>query len=118
MLAVVLAATGVYGVMAYAVARRTREIGIRMALGAQSGDVIRTVFSRAAVLLGIGVVAGAALSLAAGSLFSIVLYGVSPHDPVTYGLVLVLMALVAAGACWYPLRRAIGIEPTTALRTE
>ncbi len=117
-LAVVLAATGVYGVMAYAVARRTREIGIRMALGANPSQVLGVVFSHTALLLAIGTAAGIALALAAGRLFSTILYGVSATDPATYALVIALMAMVALLACWFPARRAITVDPVRALRTD
>ncbi len=117
-LAVLLAATGVYGIMAYAVSRRTREIGIRMALGAAPSQVLRVVMTRTAWLLAVGVAAGLGLALAAGRLFSLVLYGVSARDPVTYAFAIALMALVAFAACWVPARRAIAVDPVTALRTE
>ena len=118
LLAVVLAATGVYGVMAYAVSRRTREIGIRMALGAKPGQVVRVVFAHTALLLAVGTGAGLALSLAAGGLFSQILYGVSATDPATYAAAIALMAVVAGGACWLPARRAMTVDPVNALRTE
>ena len=117
-LAVILAATGVYGIMAYAVSRRTREIGIRMALGAEPIQVLRVVMSRTAILLGIGTAVGIGLSLAAGQFFAQILYGVSARDPLTYAMALGLIALVAFLACWFPARRAIGVDPLTALRTE
>ncbi|HUA87111.1 MAG TPA: ABC transporter permease [Bryobacteraceae bacterium] len=117
-LAIVLAATGVYGIMAYAVARRTREIGIRMALGANAPQVLRVVLSHTALLVGAGTVVGVALALAAGRLFAQILYGVSATDPFTYALAIVAMAAVAFWACWFPARRAMRIDPVTALRTE
>jgi putative ABC transport system permease protein len=118
LLAVILAATGVYGIMAYAVSRRTREIGIRMALGAEPLQVVRVVMSHTALLLAIGIVAGVALSLAGGQFFSQILYGVSARDPLTYAVAMGLMAMVAFIACWFPARRAIAVDPVTALRTE
>ena len=118
LLALVLAATGVSGIVSYSVSRRTREIGIRMALGASAGQVLGVVLARVAWLLAIGTVAGLSLALAAGRFFSQILYGVSPWDPVTYSLVVGLMAAVAFAACWLPARRAIGTDPLTALRTE
>jgi predicted permease len=117
-LAVVLAATGVYGIMAYAVSRRTREIGIRMALGAAPMQVLQVVLSRTAVLLVIGTAIGLALALAGGKFFGQILYGVSAHDPLTYLSAIALMAVVAFIACWVPARRAIRVDPLTALRTE
>lgn len=117
-LAVVLAATGVYGIMAYAVSRRTREIGIRMALGAAASQVLRVVLLRTAILVGIGTVAGLTLSFAAGQFFGQILYGISAHDPFTYGCAVFLMALVALAACWVPALRAIKVDPLKALRAE
>jgi hypothetical protein len=117
-LAVVLAATGVYGVMAYAVSRRKREIGIRIAIGAGRGQVLQLVLLRTAVLLGIGTVLGALAALAVGGLFSPILYGVSPKDPATFALATLLMAGVAFAAAWFPALRATSIQPATALREE
>jgi predicted permease len=118
LLAIVLASTGVYGIMAYAVSRRTREIGIRMALGAKPSQVLGVVLSHTALLVAIGTAAGIALALLAGRLFSQILYGISAADPVTYSLAIGAMAMVAFAACWFPARRAIGVDPITALRTE
>jgi predicted permease len=118
LLAVVLAATGVYGIMAYAVSRRTREIGIRMALGAAPSEVARVVLARTAKLLAAGLAIGFALAFASGKFFGQILYGVSAHDPLTYLCAIALMALVAFVACWVPARRAIKVDPLTALRTE
>jgi ABC-type antimicrobial peptide transport system permease subunit len=118
LLAIVLAATGVYGIMAYAVSRRTREIGIRMALGAKPSQVLGVVLSHTALLVAIGTAAGIGLALLAGRLFSQILYGISPLDPLTYSLAIGAMALVAFAACWFPARRAIGVDPVTSLRTE
>ncbi len=118
LLAVVLAATGVYGIMAYAVSRRTREIGIRMALGAAPAQVLRVVLARTAVLLAVGTVIGLALALAGGQFFGQILYGVSARDPLTFLSVVAMMAAVAFVACWVPARRAIKVDPLTALRTE
>jgi predicted permease len=117
-LALALAATGVYGIMAYAVSRRTREIGIRMALGAAPLQVARTVLARTAIMLAVGVAIGLALAFAGGRFFSLILYGVSAHDPATYLCAIAFMAAVAFIACWLPARRAIHVDPVTALRTE
>jgi predicted permease len=116
LLAIVLAATGVYGIMAYAVARRTREIGIRMALGARQATVLRVVLSHTAVLVAVGTGVGIGLSLAAGRIFSQILYGISATDPFTYLISIVLMAAIAAIACLVPARRAMSVDPVTALR--
>jgi predicted permease len=118
LLAVVLASTGVYGIMAYAVSRRTREIGIRMALGAAPSEVARVVLARTAKLLAVGITIGFALAFASGKFFSQILYGISAHDPLTYLCAIALMAAVAFVACWVPARRAIRVDPLTALRAE
>jgi predicted permease len=117
-LALILASTGIYAIMAYAVSRRTREIGIRMALGASAPQVVRVVLGRGALLLSIGAAIGIASALAASRLFSPILYGVSSTDPATYSLALALMTLVAFAACWFPARRAIKVDPVRSLRTE
>ena len=119
-LGLMLAAIGVYGVMAQAVAERTREIGLRAALGASRGDVQRMVFSRGAKLVGAGLVLGIACSLAASQLLQH-LYrfrGVSPRDPATFGIAVATLMLAALLACYLPARRASRIEPMDALRNE
>jgi ABC-type antimicrobial peptide transport system permease subunit len=118
LLAVVLAATGVYGIVAYAVLRRTREIGIRMALGAAPSQVAQAVLMQTAVLLAVGTIAGLTVSFAGGQFFSQILYGVSAHDPLTYLGAIALMTVVALVACWLPARRAIRVDPLKALHTE
>jgi ABC-type antimicrobial peptide transport system permease subunit len=118
LLAIVLAATGVYGVTAYAVSRRTREIGIRMALGARPGEVVHVVLSRTTMLVSVGAAIGIGLALATGRFFGQILYGVSARDPLTYALALGVMGLVALAACWSPARRAIRVDPVKALRME
>ncbi len=117
-LAIVLAATGVYGVMAYAVARRRREIGIRMAIGATGKQVMSLVLRRTAILLGAGASLGALAALTVGGLLSPILYNVSPHDPAAFTLAGILMAAVALAAAWLPARSASRIQPATALREE
>jgi predicted permease len=117
-IAVVLAATGVFALVAYGVARRTREIGIRMALGADARQVLGTVLARTGTLALVGVSAGAAIALATGRSLSAVLYGVSPDDPRTYGIALILMGAICALSCWLPARRALRIDPSRSLREE
>lgn len=117
-LAVVLAATGVYGIMAYAVSRRTREIGIRMALGADPVQVLRVVLMRTGVLLAAGAAAGMGMAFVTGKFFDQILYGVSAHDPLTYLSAIGLMAVVAFVSCLAPALRAIKTDPLRALRTE
>jgi len=118
LLALVLAATGIYGVMAYAVSRRTREIGIRVAIGASQQQVLGMVARHALILVGSGTVLGLAAALVVGRLLGQILYGVEPTDPVTFLIVLSMMLAITALACWIPARRAIHIHPTRALREE
>jgi predicted permease len=117
-LAMVLAATGLFAVVANAVARRTREIGIRMALGGRPGQVLSSILKRTLALGTIGVAIGVFVTLAAGRLLSAILYGVSPRDPVTYATAILLMAVVALLACWNPAARAVHIDPARTLRED
>ena len=116
--AMALAATGLFALMSYAVSRRTREIGIRMALGAKRRQILSSVLGRALILCGAGIAVGAVITLAAGHLLSAVLYGVSPRDPITYGAALCLMTIVGLLACWTPAARAVHTDPVRALREE
>jgi predicted permease len=117
-LALVLAITGIHGFVAYAISRRTREIGVRIALGARPGAVLRFVLGRMAGLIAVGLAAGVLLSLAAGQALRSVIYGVSPGDPRLMALVLVALVSAAGLACWRPARRAVAIDPVNALRCE
>jgi predicted permease len=117
-LALVLSATGIYGVMAYAVSRRTREIGIRMAIGATQAHVLASVARSAGILIGTGLVLGLGLALGAGRLLERILYGVTPTDPVTFAIVFAIMLGVGAAATFIPARRATRIDPMQALRQE
>jgi ABC-type antimicrobial peptide transport system permease subunit len=117
-LALVLSATGIYGVMAYAVSRRTREIGIRMAIGATQSQVLGSVARSAAILIGTGLVLGFAMALGAGRLLERILYGVKPSDPLTFATVFGIMLGVGAAATFLPARRATRIDPMQALRQE
>lgn len=116
--ALLLAALGIYGVMAYSVSQRTNEIGIRMALGAQRGSILRLVLAQAARLVVIGLVVGIAGALAGTRLLSSLLYNISLSDPMTYVIVPAVLTLVAALACWLPAHRATKVDPMVALRTD
>ncbi len=117
-IALFLALVGLYGLMAYSVSRRTRELGIRMALGAQRKDVMLLVLNRAALLLGLGLIAGLACSWIATRALKAFLFGVGEHDPATILLVCILLAGCGLAAALIPARRAASIDPMQALRTE
>jgi putative ABC transport system permease protein len=117
-IALLLAVVGVYGVKAYAVACRTREIGIRMALGAHRGDVFALIMRQGALQTGLAVAVGLLLSLGAGRVLAQILYQVSPSDPFALVTASVLLAAAALLACFLPARRATYVDPITALRTE
>jgi putative ABC transport system permease protein len=116
--ATVLAAVGIYGVMAYAVGRRTREIGVRMALGARAGQVLSLVIGQALRHAGLGLLAGIVIALLFGRLLQNQLFGIGAHDPLTLAGVAVLLAGVALLASWLPARRAAHIHPLEALRDD
>jgi ABC-type antimicrobial peptide transport system permease subunit len=118
LLATVLAGVGLYGVMAYTVARRTREIGIRMALGAYSGDVIWLVMREVLLLLGIGMGIGLPAAWALSRFVQTQLYGLTPNDPWTIALAVVGIACVASMAGFFPARKATRVDPMRALRWE
>ena len=118
MLALALACIGLYGLLAYEVTRRTREIGIRSALGAQRGDVVRLVVKQGLVLALIGAVAGIGVALGVTHYLKAMLYDVSAYDPTTIVAVSALLVLVALAACLIPARRATSVDPMVALRYE
>ncbi|MCI0387668.1 MAG: ABC transporter permease [Acidobacteria bacterium] len=117
-LALALTAVGIYGVMSFAVSQRTREIGIRLAMGAQTGDVLRMVLGEGLNLAltgaGIGLLCALLLARAVSHLF----YGISANDPLTFASVALLLTAVALAACWFPARRAMKVDPMIALRSE
>ena len=117
-IALLLAAVGVYGVKAYAVARRTREIGIRMALGAHRGDVFKLIMKQGALQTAFALGIGLLVSLGAGRVLAQMLYKVSPADPLALIVAATLLGSAALLACFFPARRATKVSPMTALRTE
>jgi ABC-type antimicrobial peptide transport system permease subunit len=116
--ALLLAAVGLFGLMSYNVARRTNEIGIRMALGAQRQDVLRLVMRESMILVAIGVAAGVAIALAASRFLATLLFGLAPTDVVTMLLAIGVMVLVSAIAGYLPARRASRVDPMVALHYE
>jgi putative ABC transport system permease protein len=117
-MALLLGTVGLYGVIAYSVSQRTREIGVRMALGAQCRDVMSLVMGEGMLLILIGLAIGLAGSLALTRFLSSLLVGVTATDPLTFAGVAILLALIALAACYIPARRAILVDPMLALRYE
>jgi ABC-type antimicrobial peptide transport system permease subunit len=117
-LALGLAVVGLYGVKAYSVARRTREIGIRMALGAQPGMVLRMIMREGSIMLLSGVALGLLLAVATAKILSGILYQVGALDPIAFTVAPLLLAAAALIATWLPARRATHVDPIQALRTE
>jgi ABC-type antimicrobial peptide transport system permease subunit len=117
-LAVILASVGIYGVISYSVGQRTREIGLRMALGAQRRSVLGLVLGQGARLAGLGIAIGIAAALALTRLMASLLFGIAPRDPLTFFAVPLLLMAVALAACYIPARRAMRVDPMVALRYE
>jgi len=118
LLALALACVGLYGLLSYEVARRTRELGIRMALGAQRRNLVRLVMRQGLLLVFAGAAVGTGAAIGLTRLMASMLFNVHPSDPVTYANVAILLLLVALAACYIPARRAASIDPMQALRTE
>jgi ABC-type antimicrobial peptide transport system permease subunit len=114
--ALLLAAVGLYGVMSFSVGRRRQEVGVRMALGAEAAQVVRLIFRQGArqVLIGLGI--GLVIAPLLSSFLRMALFGVSPWDPLTFVLIVTVLALTGAAACLVPARRAAGVSPVVALR--
>ncbi len=117
-LALLLGGVGIYGVMSFAVSRRAKELGVRLALGASRGSVLRLVLSQGAQLTLPGVVVGLLLALASGIVLESLLYEVSPLDPLTYGVVAIVLVVVSMAATLLPAYRATRLDPITSLREE
>ena len=118
LLGLALAVVGLYGVVAYSAGQRTHEIGIRMALGAERGNVLAMIVRHGLWLVAAGGAVGLVAALGLARLVASLLFDVKPHDPLTYAAVAGVLALVATVACYLPARRATSVEPTTALRGE
>jgi putative ABC transport system permease protein len=116
--AMVLSAAGIYGVTAYTVTQRTHELGIRIALGAQVGDVLKMILGQGMAVIGVGLVVGLAAAFALTRLLRTLLFGVGENDPLTFVAITVILVLVALIACYIPARRATKVDPLTSLRAE
>ena len=116
--ALALASLGIYGVISFTVARRTAEMGIRIALGARGAQLVGMVVRQGMIPVAAGLAAGVLCSLAVSRLIASQLYGVAPNDPLSIAVVVMLLLAVALGACWIPARRATRVDPLTALRFE
>jgi putative ABC transport system permease protein len=117
-LALLVAAVGLYAVVAFGVAQRTREFGIRTALGANAADVVRSVLGEGVRLVAIGVTLGVLIALAAAKLVAALLFGITPRDPLVYVVSAMVLLLSAVVAAWFPARRAAGVDPLVAMRAE
>lgn len=118
LLALLLAMIGIYGTIAYAVTRKTHEIGIRMALGAKPADVLGMIVRQGIILTSIGVAIGIVAALGVTRLINSMIFGVTPYDPLTFVAVAAILSIAALLACYIPARRAIKVDPMVALRYE
>jgi putative ABC transport system permease protein len=117
-IALLLAAIGIYGVMANLVAERRREIGVRLAMGARREDVLRMILRRAAILTAVGTGVGVAMAVLMARGIASLLLGVRPNDPTVFGAIVMTIAVVALGSSWLPARQAAGVDPMEALREQ
>jgi len=113
-----IASVGLYGLLSFTVAQRTREIGVRLALGAPRENILALILRRALILVAVGLMLGAAMAWFAVSLTRTYLYGVQAHDALTFTAVIAVLALAAFVAAWLPARRAAAVDPILALRSE
>jgi ABC-type antimicrobial peptide transport system permease subunit len=118
MLGLILAVVGIYSVVSYAAAQRTQEIGIRVAMGATSRDILKMVLRQGLGVVGIGLGLGLVIALAGTRVMSSFFMGIKPTDPLTFSVVVLLLTVIALFACWIPARRATRIDPLVALRHE
>jgi ABC-type antimicrobial peptide transport system permease subunit len=118
MFALILCATGIYGVLSFTTGQRTREIGVRMALGADSGSIRRMVLGEGAAVIAAGVGVGLAAAVVATRFLQTLLFEIRPGDPLTLLTVSTLLSIVGLAACYFPARRATRIDPLAALRTD
>jgi putative ABC transport system permease protein len=116
--ALTLAALGIYSVLSYSIAQRTREIGLRVAFGAERGSVLRLIVGDGVRLAFVGIIAGIAAAMALTRLMTDLLYGIRPTDPITFGAVTALLAATSVLACYIPAQRAMKLDPVVALRHE
>jgi ABC-type antimicrobial peptide transport system permease subunit len=117
-MALLLGVVGIYGVISYSVTQRTREIGIRMALGAQRREILGLFVRHGLLLTGVGVACGLTAAFAAMRLMQSLLFGISPYDPLTYAAITLAIFATAWLACWLPSRKALAVDPMNALRAE
>jgi ABC-type antimicrobial peptide transport system permease subunit len=118
LIAAAIAAVGIYGVTAYSVSRRTRELGVRMALGAERPEITRMVIRQSMAIVAIGIVVGLVLAVGQGKALESMLYEISGTDPMTFVTVVAMIVAVSLLAAWLPARRATGLDPVRALRDE
>jgi ABC-type antimicrobial peptide transport system permease subunit len=118
LISLLMGGAGLYGVMSYSVARRTKEIGVRMAIGVARADILRMMLREAGLLIGLGLVIGLAASLAGAQILRSLLYGIAPRSPLTIAAMCGVLLLTGLFAAWWPASRAASTEPMEALRME